>query len=248
MKKILFIALFNSFICVNAQQVSDFKNVIVPKTFKDFEKEDYRMNMRLKVYLQRKNYEAFSENSPTIPTEIQTNPCLASKAEIQNINSSFRNKLKVVFTDCNDNVIGEYEGESRIKDFEKGYQEALEIAVNKIPMQNAKASDQLIIQPKIFKEEELKEIKKEEAKLVIYKANGKNYQINSTKSGSFIMISQENNKVVANFYPSTLQNVYHVEIITENGNYQTIGYIKDNTITIENKTGDNSWSTTTYAK
>ena len=58
----------------------------------------------------------------------------------------------------------------------------------------------------------------------------------------------EDQKVAAKFYPSSLPNVYHVEVISDKGNYETIGYLKDNSIIIETKTGDKSWVTTTYTK
>lgn len=241
----LFLIFFSS---LQAQNVSDYKYVLVPEKFMDFVKEDYQLNTRLKIFLKRKKYEVYTENSTSIPTEVQTNNCLATTADVQSIQKMFTNKLKVVFRDCNENVIAEYEGESKIKEFDKGYQDALEMAVTKIASQNAKPSDQLVIQPKIEKKEEI--VKNSEAKtnVIIYKSNGVNYIINNAEKGTFNLVNQENNKVVANFYPSTLQNVYHVEVISENGTYQTIGYIKDNSIIVETKTGDKSWSTTIFTK
>lgn len=82
-------------------------------SLKDFAKEDFQLNTGLKTALRKKDYEVINENS--IPLEVQVNPCLATKANIENSSSSFKNKLIVTFTDCKNTTINSYEGSSKKK-------------------------------------------------------------------------------------------------------------------------------------
>ena len=45
-----------------------------------------------------------------------------------------------------------------------------------------------------------------------------------------------------------MANVYHVEVITPQGNYKTMGYIDENSITIDHQSGNNTWKKTIYSK
>ena len=236
---------------LQAQNVTDYKYVIVPQLFKDFAKEDFQLNTGLKTALRKKDYEVVNENS--IPLDVQINPCLATKANIEEVKVMFRNNLKVTFTDCNNAVVSSYEGSSKEKDFTKGYQEALTFAMNQVGKQNA-------IDLPVTKTENTTTIKETTNKVVtqvsnktvenknVYKSNGKNYTTASTNNNEFVLIDQENSQVIAQFYPAAQQNIFHVTVISQNGNYQTIGYLNGNNIIIEYKTGDKSWSTTTYSK
>ena len=100
---------------LQAQNVTDYKYVIVPQLFKDFAKDDFQLNTGLKTALRKKDYEVVNENS--IPLDVQINPCLATKANIEEVKVMFRNKLIVTFTDCNNAVVSSYEGSSKEKDF-----------------------------------------------------------------------------------------------------------------------------------
>ena len=236
-----------------AQSVTDYKYVIVPQFFKDFAKEDYQLNTGLKTALRKKDYDIVVEKS--IPLDIQINPCIAVKANIEEVKVMFRNKLKVTFTDCNNTMIESFEGVSKEKDFVKGYQEALTIAMNQVGKQNAKNLPLTKIEPpttSAVKETTSQIAAQEPTKTVesknTYKSNGKNFTTATTNKNEFVLIDQANSKVIAQFYPASQQNVYHVTVISSMGNYETIGYVKDNQIIIENKTGDKTWSTTTYSK
>mgnify|MGYP003609597614 FL=1 len=236
-----------------AQSVTDYKYVIVPQFFKDFAKEDYQLNTGLKTALRKKDYDIVVEKS--IPLDIQINPCIAVKANIEEVKVMFRNKLKVTFTDCNNTMIESFEGVSKEKDFVKGYQEALTIAMNQVGKQNAKNLPLTKIEPpttsavkETTSQIAIQEPSKTAENKNIYKSNGKNFTTATTNKNEFVLIDQDNSKVIAQFYPASQQNVYHVTVISSMGNYETIGYVKDNQIIIENKTGDKTWSTTTYSK
>ncbi|WP_313376162.1 hypothetical protein [Chishuiella sp.] len=251
MKSILSLILLATLSTSNAQDVSDYKYVIIPQEFPDFKKNDFNLPPRLKTFLRRKKYEIIVEDNGTSrPLELQNNPCLATKVDLQNVRSTFKNKLKVIFTDCNHSVIGEFEGVSSIKEFEKGYQEALQLAMNQVKTQSAKTTSVLLnssannqtILP------QTNEVISNEKNNSYYKLDGKNYEVATTSNGNFVLINQENSQIVAQFYPSTQKNIYHVNIIAPEGNYQTIGYVNGNNIMIEYKTTTNSWELKTYTK
>lgn len=249
MKNILTVVLLTVFSFAKAQTVSDYKYITVPRKFADFEKNSYKLDAHLKMYLRKKNYEIIVEGVTDKPADLKSNPCLAAKADIQSIKSTFKNKLKVVFTDCNDRVLNEYEGVSSIKEFDKGYQEALSFAMNTVPLQNAKeVPNTLVVEDKKEIALTTQSPKTEEKNTNLYQANGKSYQVASTTNGNFFLIDSENAQTVAQFYPSSQKNIYHVTVISANGNYQTLGFVIGNEIIIEHQTADKSWKTTTYTK
>ena len=242
MKNLITIILLLSLSSTQAQNVNDYKYVIVPQKFADFEKNDFKLTPKLKMYLRKKNYVIIAEGVTEKPIDLKNNPCLATKADIKQLKSAFKNKLNVIFTDCNQQIIDSFEGVSKIKDFEEGYGEALQLATAQIKNQNAKVK----IEENIVKE--IPVITNDNNTTNIYIANGVKYQVATTSNGAFLLINMEDQKVAAKFYPSSLPNVYHVEVISDEENYETIGYSKDNSIIIETKTGDKSWVTTTYTK
>ncbi|WP_282628476.1 hypothetical protein [Empedobacter sedimenti] len=254
MKKILSGLFLVALTYTQAQSVTDYKYVIVPQKFIDFAKEDYQLNTGLKTALRKKDYEIVNENS--IPLDVQINPCIATTANIENSSTNFKNKISVSFADCKNKIIETYEGSSKEKDFAKGYQEALTIAMNQLGKQNAKnlpitkiESPTTSVVKETTNKVDVKESNKTAVENInIYKSNGKNFTTATTNKNEFVLIDQANSKVIAQFYPASQQNVYHVTVISSMGNYETIGYVKDNQIIIENKTGDKTWSTTIYSK
>ena len=248
MKNLIAIILLLSLSSTQAQNVSDYKYVILPKSFSDFEDNQYGLNNRVKYNLEQKKYIVLSADQTTWSEEVKNNPCLATTINVNKKKSMLTNKLEVVFTSCNQNNVGTFEGVSRIKEFDKGFQEAVKLAFNTVGIQNAKPSNEIAnTTPKTVETIKQQEIK-QEIPSNTYTSNGVKYQVATTGNNSFLLINQDNNKVVANFYPSSLPNVYHVEVISDKGNYETIGYSKDNSIIIETKNGDKSWVTTTYTK
>lgn len=250
MKNILTVLLLTVFSFAKAQTVSDYKYITVPRKFSDFEKDSYKLDAHLKMYLRKKNYEIVVEGVGEKPADLKSNPCLAAKANIQSIRSTFKNKLKVVFTDCNEQVISEYEGTSSIKEFDKGYQEALNFAMTNVPMQNAKEIPVVAVQ-----EENKSTVTKTNEPMIVsinentvYTLEGKKYEAVALSKGSFLLLNVETAQNVAQFYPSSQKNVYHVMVISPKGNYQTIGFVYGNELIIEYQNADRSWTTTTYRK
>lgn len=240
---------------LQAQNVTDYKYVIVPQLFKDFAKEDFQLNTGLKTALRKKEYEIVNENS--IPLDVQINPCLATKANIEEVKVMFRNNLKVTFTDCNNAVVSSYEGSSKEKDFTKGYQEALTFAMNQVGKQNAKDFKKPTISVKktntyTVEGEVNGEIKIpiDSSKITLNKynlvSNGINYELIEVSNKKGSLINKDTQKLIANIFLSSKEKVVHVEVITPNGNYYTLGYANGQNLIIEYKTGNESWQKVEY--
>jgi len=251
MKKIFITLFLMTLSYADAQNISDFKYVVVPNQFDDFTKEDYQLNTYLKTLLRKKKYEIIVEDSGNYPPEFQQNRCLATNANIQNIKSSFQNKLKVVFTDCNENVVAEYEGSSKIKDFEKGYQDALNDAMNKLVLQNSTAVSQTLIkeQTKVTTKDKPTSLPKIQVEAVPL-----NYSDGSTtvglifsENGQFLLSIKDNQ--IAKFKPTLKPNIFVVELQDANGKkYPSIGYTTANTISFEYLDSNNKLQERVFTK
>lgn len=118
-----------------AQKVSDYKYVSVPEKFETF-REDYGLKNFFTKALTGKKYILLPIIKDDWPTEAKSNFCNVVSADVINDKSLFRNKLIVQFKDCNNNMILESRGASKIKEFEDGLQDALKEALVKIPISN----------------------------------------------------------------------------------------------------------------
>ncbi|WP_374464976.1 hypothetical protein [Chryseobacterium sp.] len=118
-----------------AQKVSDYKYVTIPEKFETF-KEDYGLKNFFTKALTGKKYIILPVIKDNWPAEAKSNFCNVVTADVINDKNLFKNKLIVQFKDCNNNMILESKGGSKIKEFEEGLQEALKEAMIKIPVSN----------------------------------------------------------------------------------------------------------------
>src|SRR5690606_3031902 len=125
---------------VNAQNVNDFKYIVIPSQLLGFDENQYELNRYLGIQLITKSYEILSGDSEEWPAEVQQNPCLALNATVTDERRFVQNKLPLKITDCTQKVVFEKEGESKRKEFDKGYQDALKEITNSTAVQTAAAS------------------------------------------------------------------------------------------------------------
>ena len=245
MKKL--ICLFSLIILSNlgAQNVNDFKYVIIPEQFTGFDANQYELNRYLGIQLIKKDYEILSENAEEWPAEVQQNPCLALNAMVTKEKSFLKNKLTLKFTDCTRKILFEKEGESKIKEFDKGYQDALRQTTNLIALQNAPETPVITqntekVTETNFQPEEFSETKTNTSLLY---SDGKNtYSKSDLKDNSFLLINESNSQVYAQFYPSSKTGIYHVKINNNGEPYFTIGFTNQNSIEIEVQNNPNQWT------
>jgi|SRR5690606_14065907 len=241
MKKI-FVFLFLSSLSISyAQSISDYKYVIIPDKFSDFDENQFRLNFYLKNLMTKKNYEILTENVQDWPAEVQLNACLAATVDVKKEKSFLKNKLEIIFRDCQENEIAKLNGESSIKEFDKGYQDAMKNAVQNMKIQNAKPIEEIHqnteISANISNTQENKIVSKSSSNLF---SNG---IIKLTKTdltdGSFLLINEETAQVYAQFFSSSKTGIYRVKVMDAKGNYETIGYFDGNKLEIEMNSADN---------
>lgn len=134
MKKLIFTVLtlgsmLNSF----AQDLNDYKYVIVPNSYEFMkEKNQYRLNELTEFLFEKYGFEAYMKDEKK-PEELLNNNCLGLRADVQNNSGLFVTKMKLILEDCRGNVVFESkEGRSREKDFKDAWHEALRDAFTSV--------------------------------------------------------------------------------------------------------------------
>ena len=146
MKKILtYIFVFGFVLVASAQEINNYKYVIIPETFEfTGDIDQYRLNSLTKFLFEQNGYNTLmrTENKPD---DLQQQRCLGLQTRLEDNSGLFVTKLKLKLVDCNDQVVFETkEGKSREKDFQVAYQEALRDAftsLEKIDYRYVQSSD-----------------------------------------------------------------------------------------------------------
>lgn len=146
MKKFLaYIFIFGFVLVASAQDINNYKYVIIPETFEfTGDIDQYRLNSLTKFLFEKNGYNTLmrTENKPE---DLQQQRCLGLQTRLEDNSGLFVTKLKLKLVDCNDQVVFETkEGRSREKDFQVAYQEALRDAftsLEKIDYRYVQSSD-----------------------------------------------------------------------------------------------------------
>ncbi|MBQ0739295.1 hypothetical protein J9332_33785 [Aquimarina celericrescens] len=110
------------------EDLNYFKYVVIPIQFK-FQKKDneYLINSLVKHLLNEQGFETFMDVEDK-PKDLKFNNCLALYVDLQSESESFfslQTELNLIFRDCNNQIIFESEGRSKVKDFKESYHDAL---------------------------------------------------------------------------------------------------------------------------
>ncbi|HSP12466.1 MAG TPA: hypothetical protein VLO29_08050 [Salegentibacter sp.] len=140
MKKLAFtIFMILSFSAMEAQNLNDYKYVIVPESF-DFSKEknQHQLNSLLKFLLEKEGFETLMKNE-TRPEDLQQDNCKALIADVIEDSGLFTTKMRITFEDCRGNLIfSSEEGTSREKEYKIAWHEALRQAFVSVEAMNYK--------------------------------------------------------------------------------------------------------------
>lgn len=238
-----------------AQNVSDFKYVIIPEKFSEFDKNEYRINYHLMRLLGEKKYEILNANPSEWPEEVQKNSCLALNSDILKGKKFLKNKVELVFTDCQGNEIERLEGISNEKSYAVGYPDALKNAVQSLRISFPKELDYqpktttipTVPTPEIKTQGNISENSWIDSGIE-FQNDGQSIILTEQKDGSFILIDKNTSSIFAQLKPSSKKSVYHVTISDPSGNYHTIGFYEDQNLTIEFKSKDNQFSAKSYKR
>lgn len=248
MQKLILLFSMAGFALMNAQQISDYQYVYVPKKFTEFNENQYKLNDLLASKLQAKKYVVLKEEPGNWPLELQQNPCKVLRADAENTSSMLRNKITVNFKDCNGKTVATFEGKSAEKDYEPGYREALTLAAQSVGASQPKEMTMISQQTPVRTVEEVKQSVQVETKTVetrsttvqntssvgnkaeIFSNGGVNFNKINLGNGQFILNNPKSSIPFATFSESTKTGVYRVKL--EDGT-QTIGYDENGNVIIE---------------
>lgn len=115
------------------EDLNKYKYVVIPMKFSFQDKEnEYLINSRLKHLLNQHSFNTLVEKED-FPDDLEVDRCLALYADLESVSEGFfsmKTELKLILKNCrNDEVFVTELGESRAKDYEQGYKEALEDAM-----------------------------------------------------------------------------------------------------------------------
>ncbi|PYF69964.1 hypothetical protein [Pedobacter nutrimenti] len=130
-KYILSFLLLISFSGFAQNTINNYKYVIVPEKFSFLKQKDqYRLNTLLKIFLQEKGFTSYFDNSE-LPAELAGNRCNALNADVLEKNGMFTTNVTVVLKDCKGNILfTSKEGKSREKEYNTSYNLALRDALS----------------------------------------------------------------------------------------------------------------------
>lgn len=268
MKKLFPLIAILGFSVLSAQSVSDYQYVYVPKKFEEFKENQYKLNDLLISKLKAKNYTVITEELEQWPAELRQNPCKVLKANVDNTSSMLRNKLTVDFKDCNGKTVVAYEGKSQDKDYETGYKEALNLALQNVTASQPKEITTIaeVSKPEVLKTEPVKEVEQKSVVISTPSDNAKATEMNSSvqsntsetyvngntnlnriflDNGSFILVKTGSSAPYATFKPSTKSGVYHVNL--SDGTH-TLGYLEGNNIVVDVREADGRYSKAIFSK
>lgn len=120
-----------------SQDLNSYKYVVVPYKFDFLKKHDkYRVNTLMRHLFKKKGFIVLYDNEQ-FPEELADDRCLALYTDITNDSNIFTTKMAIILRDCsNQTVMQTAFGRSKIKAYEKGYNQALRRAFEEIKSKN----------------------------------------------------------------------------------------------------------------
>lgn len=108
------------------KSIKDYKYIIVPKQY-EFQKskDQHQINSLTKFLFEKEDFIVFFSDD-TFPKELATNACIALKAVVNDESGMMSTKVTISLIDCyNKTIYTTAEGKSKIKEYKKGYHDAI---------------------------------------------------------------------------------------------------------------------------
>lgn len=244
MKKLSMLMLTVSSTVIFAQKVSDYKYVTVPEKFETF-KEDYDLKNFFTKALTGKKYIILPVIKDNWPSEAKSNFCNVVNADVINDKNLFKNKVILQFKDCNNNLILESKGGSKIKEFEEGLQDALREALIKIPVSNPVAILPASTNGQSTSPELAGSVTSTATPEANSYSNGKlDLQKIQIDTNQFILAKSGSSVPFAAFKTTSKNSVFLVKLADGN---TTIGYFENGSIVIDMPQADGKFSKEVFA-
>jgi hypothetical protein len=238
MKPILSVLFIFSLAFAKAQQVQDYKYIIVPESFSSFEDDKFHLGPVFKQQVKKKFYETISDNQNLWPEEVKNVPCRALTVDMVKKSNWRKNILNVHFKTCDGQILEVYTGESSIKEYKEGYQDALQTALKTLKPSNPQPiaakyvempepTEQVFVVDPVQTSAPSIEIGTE------FKNGNTIVLMTELKDGSIALIEKSSNKIIALLKPTSRNGVYQVTVMDAPEKYTTVGYFDGNTIGID---------------
>lgn len=120
-----------------SQELNNYKYVVIPYEFGFLKKHDkYRVNTLVRYLFKKEGFEVLYD-SQDFPTDLGNDRCMALYMNIENNSNMFTTKMAIVLRDCSNQVVLETPyGRSKIKAYEKAYNQAIRRAFETIEAKN----------------------------------------------------------------------------------------------------------------
>ncbi|MEM6720487.1 MAG: hypothetical protein AAF611_14265 [Bacteroidota bacterium] len=120
-----------------SQELNNYKYVVIPYKFNFLKKHDkYRVNTVVRYLFKKEGFQVLYDTED-FPTDLSDDRCKALYMDINNESSIFTTKMAIVLRDCANKVVLETPfGRSKIKAYEKAYNQALRKAFETVEAQN----------------------------------------------------------------------------------------------------------------
>ena len=123
---VVFLIMSNFFVFGQVKKVNNYKFIVVPDRF-DFlkQKDEYKTSSLTKFLFKKNGFTVFL-NSEQYPKDLIDNACSGLKALVLDKSSMFKIKVIIELRDCSNRLLyTSKEGVSKLKEFKKGFQEAI---------------------------------------------------------------------------------------------------------------------------
>ena len=123
---VLFLTISNLFVFGQEKNVNNYKFIVVPDQFDFLKQKDEYKTSSLTKFLLKQNGFIVVLNSEQYPKELRDNPCSGLNALVVDKSSMFKVKVVIEFRNCSNRLLyTSEEGVSRLKEYKKGFQEAI---------------------------------------------------------------------------------------------------------------------------
>lgn len=221
MKKFfLIIVVFTFSLAALAQNLDQYKYALVPKKFSSLkDKNQYQLNTLAKLFMEKYGFETYIE-SESAPNEFLNIKCNKVFVDLEEDNTIFVTKIKVVLKDCYGNVLHtSKQGTSREKELRVAYNLALREAFSSLSSLNHKYVEKRVEEQPI----EITQVKEViQVPVDENKSNGITLYAQPIKNGFQLVNSQP--KVIMMIYQTSVKNYF----IANKDTLQGVLLAKDN--------------------
>jgi len=151
---------FASVVGYAQNDLNAYKYIIIPNKF-EFQRFDdqYQLNSLTQFLFKKQGYNTLKIEDR--PNDLYDNACLGLQANVINNSNMFTTKVVIELVDCYEKVVYKSEeGRSKIKDYKKGYHEAIRIAFESVKAFDYKFDESLVTtkEPNVVEETNTTEV------------------------------------------------------------------------------------------